>query len=168
FVVAMTVATAGLVGFWSGSALLQRVASLIRDPSLDAALTETSQVLINLHRERRTHAESAIKECLARNALPKCSSEGFDVTVTPIDPPVDHDAGWSGETTFYARQADQWYALSFTWEEIKPEYDRLKDIITTRTHIDSLVPAITRSFSLVFAGALILAGLMGLVVTILL
>jgi signal transduction histidine kinase len=166
-VVCATVATVGIVGFVAGRSILAQVAALADDRPVLESLAIGRQALIDLHHERRGKAEAQVAACRTHATLDGCIP---DVKVQ-VEPALAVDSArplpyWESERELIAEgPGGRPTRVVFDWPELKPRYEAFTDIIGTREHVASLLPTLTDSFLVVFAAALVGAGLLGLGVT---
>jgi len=165
-VVLLTVATVGLAGFFAGSSILTQIASLVKDQPLIEALGAGQHALVDLHRERRQLGEATALVCAKRNPDVPCTLPGGERVRREVvaigASPLPY---WEGESVYVMDAGGMAARFTFPWPEIKPLLASVTSVIGTREHLDELLPSLTESFLMIYALALVGAGLLGLVVT---
>ncbi len=162
-VVVGTTVVIGAAGFLAGQGVLERVAALAEDKGVTEALTDERKALLDGHKLRRASAEALIANCRDAGRVAACTVP--DVTIA-WEELAEDDPGavprWEGEKAYVFRDGKKLVRARFDWDEMKPRFEAVSEVIGRREHLSLLLPELTRSFLVALGLALFGAAILGL------
>ncbi len=148
-----------VTGIWSGSTLLSNMGALNADKQLLQALQVGRSTILVYRDQRKILLERIVANCVAAGKWPHCEFFGLPSTVAILGDNTSQ--GWHDEKNYILEVNGSTYRITLDWNELKPQYQILSDVIHIREHLNEVFPRVRYSFILVFILAIASVGCLG-------
>jgi nitrogen fixation/metabolism regulation signal transduction histidine kinase len=161
-IMVLTIGFIVLGALYAANHLFLQLNELNHDEKTEEALIKAQALIIQYRNHRSRQFEQALLACIERQALEDCKVNDIPIVIKKlIDSPPATESYWASEKRYIFSLNATAYQAEITWAELKPDFESIRSLVESRSHLREIRPKIALGSIWVFSFLVLLVTIIG-------